>query len=98
MLGAGIHAAPAETSGPGPVTALAAGGAGVPPVTDSRDTPVVSWGKPLPFPIVIADRRHNRRIEVTPDKRIVWAFDSPNLKVYRGNEDVDFAAGWRRLH
>jgi outer membrane protein assembly factor BamB len=69
----------------------------VPPVTGSRAAPVPSWGKPLPYPIVIADRRNNRLIEVTPDKRVVWSFESPNLKVYRGNEDVNFAADGRTL-
>ncbi len=84
-------------SGPGPATALAAGVAGIPPVTGARNAPVPAWGKPLPYPIVIADRRNNRLLEVAPDKRIVWVFDSPNLKVYRGNEDVNFAADGRAL-
>ena len=69
----------------------------IPPVTGSRHAPVASWGKPLPYPIVIADRRNNRLIEVTPDKRIVWEFPSPALKIYRGNEDVNFSADGRRL-
>ena len=43
----------------------------VPPVTGNRKNPVASWGKPLPYPIVIADRRNNRLIEVAPDKSIV---------------------------
>lgn len=97
LLAASAGAAAPEPSGPGPVTPLSAGIVGVPPVTGSRDAPVASWGRPLPYPIVIADRRNNRLIEVTPDKRIVWAFDSPNLKVYRGNEDVNFAADGRTL-
>ena len=69
----------------------------IPPVTGDRRSPVPSWGKPLPYPIVIADRRNNRLIEVTPDKRIVWEFPSPNLKVYRGNEDVNFSADGKLL-
>jgi outer membrane protein assembly factor BamB len=69
----------------------------MPPVTGNRDKPVASWGKPLPYPILIADRRNNRLIEVAPDKRIVWEFPSPNLKIYRGNEDVNFSADGRRL-
>jgi DNA-binding beta-propeller fold protein YncE len=69
----------------------------IPPVTGSRKAPVASWGKPLPYPIVIADRRNNRLIEVTPDKRIVWEFPSPDLKVYRGNEDVNFSPDGRLL-
>ena len=68
-----------------------------PPVTGNRRQPVASWGKPLPYPIVIADRRNNRLLEVTPDKRIVWEFPSPNLKLYRGNEDVNFAPDGKRL-
>ncbi|HET7341815.1 MAG TPA: PQQ-binding-like beta-propeller repeat protein [Methylomirabilota bacterium] len=68
-----------------------------PPVTGSRSVPVPSWGKPLPFPIVIADRRNNRLLEVTPGKRIVWEFASPSLKIYRGNEDVNFSPDGRRL-
>jgi DNA-binding beta-propeller fold protein YncE len=63
----------------------------IPPVTGSRKNPVPSWGKPLPYPVVIADRRNNRLIEVTPDKRIVWEFPSPDLVLYRGNEDVNFS-------
>lgn len=69
----------------------------VPKITGSRNAPVPSWGKPLPYPIVIADRRNNRLIEVAPDKRIVWEFPSPNLKVYRGNEDVNFSPDGRLL-
>ena len=69
----------------------------IPPLTGSRKAPVASWGKPLPYPIVIADRRNNRLIEVTPDKRIVWEFPSPNLTLYRGNEDVNFSADGRLL-
>lgn len=63
----------------------------IPPVTGSRKNPVPSWGKPLPYPVVIADRRNNRLIEIAPDKSIVWEFVSPNLTVYRGNEDVNFS-------
>jgi hypothetical protein len=69
----------------------------IPPVTGNRKNPVPSWGKPLPYPIMIADRRNNRLIEVTPDKRIVWEFDSPNLKFYRGNEDVNFSIDGKQL-
>ncbi len=69
----------------------------VPAVTGSRAAPVASWGKPLPWPIVIADRRNNRLIEITPDKRVVWEFPSPNLTVYSGNEDVNFSEDGRRL-
>jgi len=69
----------------------------IPPVTGSRASPVPSWGKPLPYPVLIADRRNNRLIEVTPDKRIVWEFPSPNLSVYRGNEDVNFSPDGKRL-
>ncbi|HNK17209.1 MAG TPA: PQQ-binding-like beta-propeller repeat protein [Piscinibacter sp.] len=68
-----------------------------PPVTGDRRKPVASWGKPLPYPIVIADRRNNRLIEVTPDKRIVWEFASPDLSYYRGNEDVNFSPDGRQL-
>jgi DNA-binding beta-propeller fold protein YncE len=68
-----------------------------PPVTGSRKAPVPSWGKPLPFPILIADRRNNRLLEVTPDKRIVWEFNSPNLTVYSGNEDVNFSEDGKLL-
>lgn len=68
-----------------------------PPITGSRAKPVASWGKPLPYPVVIADRRNNRLIEIAPDKRIVWEFPSPNLNVYRGNEDVNFSADGQQL-
>jgi len=61
-----------------------------PPVTGSRAHPVPSWGKPLPYPIVIADRRNNRLLEITPAKQIVWEFPSPLLEIYRGNDDVYF--------
>jgi DNA-binding beta-propeller fold protein YncE len=69
----------------------------IPPVTGTREQPVASWGAPLPYPIVIADRRNNRLIEIAPDKRIVWEFPSPNLKVYRGNDDVFFSPDGREL-
>ncbi|MFI4980881.1 MAG: PQQ-binding-like beta-propeller repeat protein [Nevskiales bacterium] len=62
-----------------------------PPVTASRSAPAPSWGKPLPYPVVIADRRNNRLIEVAPDKRIIWQFGSPNLKIYHDNDDVYFS-------
>ncbi|MEX8506845.1 MAG: PQQ-binding-like beta-propeller repeat protein [Leptothrix ochracea] len=68
-----------------------------PLVTGNRKKPVASWGKPLPYPIVIADRRNNRLIEVAPDKRILWEFPSPNLKIYRGNEDVNFSMDGKTL-
>ncbi|MDE2200958.1 MAG: PQQ-binding-like beta-propeller repeat protein [Rhodospirillales bacterium] len=68
-----------------------------PPVTGSRARPVPSWGKPLPYPIVIADRRNNRLIEVAPDKRVIWEFTSPELGIYRGNDDVFFAPDGNRL-
>ena len=51
----------------------------------------------MPYPIVIADRRNNRLIEIAPDKRIVWEFPSPNLKIYRGNDDVFFSPDGRKL-
>ena len=69
----------------------------IPPSTGNRAKPVPSWGKPLPYPIVIADRRNNRLIEIAPDKRIVWEFPSPSLKLYRGNEDVNFSADGSQL-
>ena len=69
----------------------------IPPVTGSRANPVPSWGKPLPYPIIIADRRNNRLIEVAPDKSIVWELPSPSLAMYRGNEDVNFSADGKLL-
>jgi hypothetical protein len=69
----------------------------IPKVTGSRSVPVTFSGKPLPYPIVIADWRNNRLIEVTPDKRIVWEFPTPNLTIYSGNEDVNFSADGRTL-
>lgn len=69
----------------------------IPPVTGSRSNRVPSWGKPLPYPIVIADRRNNRLIEIAPDKSIVWEMPSPDLAYYRGNEDVNFSADGKQL-
>jgi DNA-binding beta-propeller fold protein YncE len=69
----------------------------IPQVTGNRLKPVASWGKPLPYPIMVADRRNNRLIEIAPDKSIVWEFASPNLKVYRGNEDVNFSLDGKQL-
>ncbi len=69
----------------------------IPPVTGSREKPVPSWGKPLPYPVVIADRRNNRLLEVAPDKRVIWRFGSPNLKIYHDNDDVYFAPDGRWL-
>jgi outer membrane protein assembly factor BamB len=68
-----------------------------PPATGNWHHPVASWGKPLPYPIVIADRRNNRLIEVAPNKQIVWEFPSPELKVYRGNDDVFFSPDGKSL-
>jgi hypothetical protein len=68
-----------------------------PPITGSHANPVPSWGKPLPYPVVIADRRNNRLIEVAPDKRILWQFGSPNLKIYHDNDDVYFSPDGRLL-
>ncbi len=69
----------------------------VPPVTGSRKNPVPSWGKPLPYPVLIADRRNNRLIQIAPDKSIIWEFVSPGLKIYRGNEDVNFSPDGKLL-
>ncbi len=69
----------------------------IPPVTGNREKPVPSWGKPLPYPIVIADRRNNRLIEIAPNKKIVWEFPSPNLTIYRGNDDVFFSPDGSKL-
>jgi DNA-binding beta-propeller fold protein YncE len=68
-----------------------------PPATGTEQRPVPSWGKPLPYPIVIADRRNNRLIEIAPNKRIVWEFPSPTLSIYRGNDDVYFAHDGKSL-
>ncbi len=69
----------------------------LPPITGNRAKPVASWGKPLPYPILIADRRNNRLIEIAPDKRILWEMPSPNLAYYRGNEDVNYSPDGKRL-
>lgn len=69
----------------------------IPAVTGNRASPVASWGKPLPYPILIADRRNNRLIEIAPDKRIVWEMPSPDLAYYRGNEDVNFSEDGKSL-
>ena len=78
MIGAGIVSSGVKTPAP-------------PRVTGSHDKPVPAWSGPLPYPIVIADRRNNRLIEVAPDKRIVWEMPSPDLSYYRGNDDVFFS-------
>ena len=52
-----------------------------PPATGTEEHPVSAWAGPLPYPVVIADRRNNRLIEIAPDKRIVWEFPSPNLDI-----------------
>jgi outer membrane protein assembly factor BamB len=62
-----------------------------PPVTGSEAKPVLAWSGPLPYPIVIADRRNNRLIEIAPDKQVVWEMASPDLGIYRGNDDVFFS-------
>ena len=69
----------------------------IPPVVGNRKQPVASWGKPLPYPILIADRRNNRLIEIAPDKRIIWEMPSPDLSFYRGNEDVNFSHDGKQL-
>ena len=62
-----------------------------PPATGNEQHPVPGWGKPLPYPIVIADRHNNRLLEVTPTKRIVWEHPSPDLAYYRANDDAFFS-------
>jgi len=69
----------------------------IPPVTGNRSNPVASWGKPLPYPILIADRRNNRLIEIAPNKKVLWEFASPSLKMYRGNEDVNYSPDGKLL-
>jgi len=87
------------SANPGSADASAANGAPAepPPITAGPKAPPPSWGKPLPYPVVIADRRNNRLIEVAPDKRILWQFDSPLLKVYHDNDDVFFSPDGRLL-
>jgi DNA-binding beta-propeller fold protein YncE len=85
-----------EMRGAGAVSSGAALPA-IPPRTGDRGHPVAAWEGPLPYPIVIADRRNNRLIEVAPDKAIVWEFASPNLAVYRGNDDVFFSPDGSKL-
>ena len=68
-----------------------------PPVTGSEAKPVPAWAGPLPYPIVIADRRNNRLIEIAPDKRVIWEFASPDLGIYRGNDDVFFSPDGKSL-
>lgn len=69
----------------------------LPPITGDRKKPVASWGKPLPYPIVIADRRNNRLIEISPAKKVIWEFPTPNLTIYSGNEDVNFSPDGKQL-
>jgi DNA-binding beta-propeller fold protein YncE len=84
MRGAGMVSSGVKTPAP-------------PPATGTAEKPVTAWGGPLPYPIVIADRRNNRLIEIAPDKRVVWEFPSPDLSIYRGNDDVFFAADGKEL-
>jgi len=81
-----VHAAPSTPAA-----------AATPPITGSHAAPVPSWGTPLPYPVVIADRRNNRLIEVSPDKQILWQFGSPDLKIYHDNDDVYFSPDGRLL-
>ncbi len=86
----------AEMRGAGQVSS----GVTLPPApteTGTREKPVPAWASPLPYPIVIADRRNNRLIEVAPDKRVVWEFPSPDLGIYRGNDDVFFSPDGKSL-
>lgn len=69
----------------------------IPKRAGDRAHPVAAWDGVLPYPIVIADRRNNRLIEVAPNKAIVWEFASPNLSYYRGNDDVFFSPDGSRL-
>jgi DNA-binding beta-propeller fold protein YncE len=68
-----------------------------PPATGTEAKPVPAWSGPLPYPVVIADRRNNRLIEIAPDKRVIWEFPSPTLSIYRGNDDVYFAPDGKSL-
>jgi hypothetical protein len=68
-----------------------------PPITGSHAHPVPSWGKPLPYPVVIADRRNHRLLEVTPDKQVIWRFESPDRTIYHDNDDVYFTPDGKLL-
>ena len=92
-----LLAAAAGAADPGPAPGPGVPGSKPPPVTGSAKQPTASWGKPLPYPVVIADRRNNRLIEVAPDKHILWQFGSPNLKLYHDNDDVFFSPDGRLL-
>ncbi len=112
-VGAVLAVAPATGAGPGPLgganvtvtpemqgAGVVSSGVTLPPIpklAGDHSKPVPAWDGPLPYPIVIADRRNNRLIEVAPNKQIVWEFPSPNLKIYRGNDDVFFSPDGRFL-
>ena len=113
VAGMSLAGLPANGAGPGPLggtpvtvtpemhgAGAVSSGVTLPPIpklTGTRARPVPAWDGPLPYPIVIADRRNNRLLEVAPNKAIVWEFASPNLGVYRGNDDVFFSPDGRAL-
>jgi len=113
VAGTSLVALPAHAAGTGPLggtpvrvspemqgAGAVSSGVTLPPIpalTGTRGKPAPAWDGPLPYPVVIADRRNNRLIEVAPNKAIVWEFASPNLGVYRGNDDVFFSPDGRRL-
>jgi outer membrane protein assembly factor BamB len=76
--GAGGRAAAAATgTATGSGTAAVSTVNGLPPAAYSPENPPPAWNGPLPYPILIADEQNDRILEVTPDKRIVWQWPSP---------------------
>ena len=58
---------------------------------------MASWGKPLPYPIVIADRRNNRLIEIAQGRRRSLGVSLAQPEGLRGNEDVSFSPDGKLL-
>ena len=66
---------------------------------EKRGAGAVSAGVPLPpVPPATGSREHPvRLIEVAPDKRVLWEFTTPDLSIYRGNDDVFFSPDGNKL-
>jgi len=65
----------AATASSGAIPALN----GLPVVQFSLDHLPPAWSGPLPYPVLIADERNDRMLEVAPNKQILWQYPASGL-------------------
>lgn len=47
---------------------------GLPTAQFNAAQPAPAWSGPLPYPVLIADEKNDRMLEVSPDKQILWQY------------------------